>query len=413
MYGVRGGLRKLREPALAFLAYAALATFVFAGVVLVWWVQTRPANVPVPWPDWREFTEAFKHRAGGLADVIWNLGLTDVGYERLPKGLPHPYAFQHNWAYFPLTAWLGRIVRLFTHTSWWALQILSLAAAAGFMTFARSLRKQWGGETAGAWPFAHELVLLFFVLPITWPCINFTVLPMVAEYGLFFAALRLAREGEAPSRSSIALVLVLAPIVAFSRPQGLMLDAIVAAALFFHLRAPMKIRIGVALGLLASIGAVFLYYRWAVGNALAWYYVQRAWGRKTTMPWTVWIDELRGYPFGEYASYALVGIRAIVSGIAIAWAALACGRDLKTERRPETMVEAWLLLATALLWVMPYTTGSILAAHRYLCFAMLPFLLRPDRNITTRIPALALFALVFLRMFEMVFFFEQARFATW
>jgi hypothetical protein len=405
--------RKWSEPALAFVAYSALATFVFVGVVIVWWVQTRPANAAVPWPDWRQFNETFKHRVGGLADVMWNLGVTEGGYERFPHGVPHVYASQHNWAYFPLTPWLGRLLRIFTRTSWWSLQVLSLAAAAGFMTFARTLDKRWHAATTEAWPIAHALVLLFFVLPIAWPCINFTVLPMLVEYALFFAALRLAREGETPSRFSIALVLALGPIVAFSRPQGLMLDAIIAAALFLHLRAPMKVRIGVALGLLASIGAVFLYYRWAVGEPLAWYRVQRAWGRKTTMPWTVWMQELRGYPFDQYTSYALVGIRALVSGIAIAWAAVACGRDLKSERRPETMVEAWVLLATALLWIMPYTTGSMLAAHRYLCFAMYPFLARPDRNITTRIPALGLFALVFLRMFEMVFFFGQAQFVTW
>lgn len=405
--------RRSREHVLAFVGYAALATFVFIGVVLVWWVQSRVTNAQDPWPSWRQFAGTFEHRSSHLADVVWNVGLVHGGYEPFPKGAVDPYAAQHNWAYFPLTLWVGRLVRLFTHDTWWALQAMSLGAAAGFMTFARALRQRWHTGTSAAWPVAHELLLLFFVLPIGWPCINFTVVPMVAEYALFFAALRLAREGETPSRESIALVVAFAVIVAFSRPQGLVLDGIIAAALFFHLRAPMKVRIGVALALLASIGCLFLYYEVKLGQPLAWYYVQRAWGRKTTMPWTVWIRELRGYPFDQYGSYALVGFRALVSGIAIAWAAIVCGRELKTERRPETMVEAWLLLATALLWIVPYTTGSILAAHRYLCFAMYPFLAKPDRNIGTRLPALALFALVFVRVFEIAFFFGGARFATW
>lgn len=412
MSRARDAWGRSREHVLAFLAYGALGAVCFFGVLLAWWVQTRPVNVPVPWPHWEELKETvYKDRVLRLADVGWNVGIIESGYEPFPRDGTDPYAGQHNWAYFPLTIWLSRIVRIVTRDGWWALQIVSLAAFAGFMTLARAMRKQ--AQPSGTWPMAHELLLLFFVLPITWPCSNMTVLPMLAEYALFFAALHLAREGEAPSRFAIGLVVVLAPIVAFSRPQGLVIDTLVGAALFFHLRAPLKIRIGVTAALAASVVAVFLWYKLAIGEPLAWYHVQKAWGRKTSMPWTLWYDELKsGFPFNGYASYALIGLRALLCAAGIGWAARAVLRERK-DARPETWVEAWLIATTALVLVLPYTTGTIMGGHRYLCFAMYPFLAAPEKNLATRFPMHVFFALVFVRVIETAFLFQGAYFAIW
>lgn len=416
--------RRVGEHAIAFVRYALVALFTFTGVLLAWYVETRPVNMAVPWPTWEVLTDSvFKDRAVALADVGWGVGAVMNGYERIPEGVADPYATQHNWAYFPLTIWLGKLMTFVTRDAFWALEMLAIVSVAGLLTLARHMRRTW--KAPEGFSFAHELVVLFFVLPISWPCPNFMVLPMLLEYGLFFALLRLfeglpsgSKSERAPSLSpwSTGLVLFLALLFAFARPQGLAIVALVSVSVALILRAtPLRARVLLAVGGLASVALVLVYYKVVVGDALAWYHVQRAWGRTSTMPWTPWIQEIAsGFPVGEYMSFVVIGLRVLVTSAGLAYAARAVVRDfVKGDRRPRLLLEASLLGVSFVLLVQPFTTGTLLGAHRLLCFAMLPFFLPPDRNIVARMGPLSVIGLVTVRMLEMAFFLQNARFATW
>jgi hypothetical protein len=409
----------VRRHGPVFLGYGVFVTFALFVLLIGWYIQSQPVNTRLPWPTWELLKgELFRKRTAMLADTGWHVGAVMNGYEGFPRDVADPYVDQHNWTYFPATIYAGKLINIITRDVWWALQLLSLFSCATLLTMLRAARKA-AVASKDRPSFIFDAAVVFFALPIMWPAVNFTVFPMLLEYGTFFAVLRLAREGATPSKPSLALVAALALVLAFARPQGLVIDAVLAvgAALFLR-EPPLKVRAFIVASFLVPILCLLLFYKVEVGQTFAWYHAQRAWGRRFTFPWELWGEELKsGFPFNIYASYAVVGFRTLIVLAGLGYSAHSCWKDFRGgNRSPLLGMEAWILAITLLLAVQPFTSGTILGAHRYLCFAMFPFL-SPTRNPLTRFGeqslSIVLLSLVFVRVVETVFLFENAYFAIW
>lgn len=136
----------------SFAAYLAFCVGAFVVMVFVFYVQSFPGNDPVPWPTFAAFDACFQERTRALADVAWHGGLIAYGYE--PSPVVDPYAHQHNWAYFPLNAYAGKLVYLAIPNLWWALQVLTTVSTAAFLTFIRRevrAREPQDGRSRTSW----------------------------------------------------------------------------------------------------------------------------------------------------------------------------------------------------------------------------------------------------------------------
>jgi hypothetical protein len=407
------------DDAKAFVRYLALAAFVSAGMLFAWWLQSYPANVPTGWPTFSDLVTIQRDRQILVADVEWNVGLLVGGYQPRPAGIADPYLTQHNWAYFPLTAYVAKVFAFVVRDPWQAMHAVGIVSVAWFLTLVRAERERErrAGAADATWPLRHELLLLFFVLPIGWPGINFVVLPMALQFGLFFAWLRLVRRAEAPAPRTVVAIGILALAVGFSRFQGLVVLAILATGTLVHMRATsLRARLMLAAALLVPIPLVLLYFEIKTGSPFSFYFAQKAWGRRLGPPWEpffasgAWAGAV-----GAYDSVAAIAVRALATFAALAYAGWRWLADLRAmpARRDELRLEGWLLAASLLLGLLPFMTGTLLSAHRYLCFAMYPLVASPRRNLGSRLGPTLLLALVFLRIGELVFFMRPAFFAIW
>lgn len=394
-----------------FGGYLAFCSAAFGAVLLTWYIQSFPENAPVPWPTFAALDTCFKERSVWLADVLWHVWLVDGGYEVLPAGADL-YARQHNWAYFPLTAYAGKLLVLVVRDTWWSLQIVTLVSVAAFMTL---IREEVTSREPQSWSVRNELVVVLFVLPIGWPCINFTVLPMLVEFALFFSLLRLAR-AETVGRSSLLVMGALALAVGFSRPQGLLVLAVLAATALVVLRARRRDAFWTAGLLLLPILLVLGFYKWKVGEALAFYHVQRTWGRSLSWPWTPWIKAIaNGHLFAGFHDVVFSLLRAVLTLAALVVAAYGTLRERPTDEagRRARSAETGILAASSILWLLPSMTGILLGMHRLYSFATYPLVSPTSRNPAMQLGSLLLVALCLVRMVEVACFFQNRYFAIW
>lgn len=258
---------------------------------------------------------------------------------------------------------------------------------------------------------------MLFVLPISWPCVNFTVLPLLLELALFFWFLRVARTANV-RRSWLVVLSVLALSVGFSRAQGLFVLIVLAAT---SLVAPRRGRtnalaFAVTAILLAPIPLLLGFYALKVGDPLAFYHAQKTWGRSLSTPWAPWVTAFaNGHVIAYFHDLAFTLLRALLTIAAIGYASYRCLKERPADEAGlrERDAEVGVLAASVVLWLLPSMTGVLLGMNRLYCFAMYPLVTSPRRNPAMMIGSLPLLALCLLRVAEVVLFFQNRYFAIW